>query len=95
MAMEDDYGDDTLPEDNATYKRKEYWDQRFQKEEAYEWLVSYGDVQGLLAPYLLPAAGSGGSGDGGGLRVLVVGCGNSNFSAELVRAGWVLEWVVG
>lgn len=68
---------DTLPEDNATYKRKEYWDQRFEKEEAYEWLVSHVDVKGLLAEYLPTPPAT-------GLRILVVGCGNSDFSAHLL-----------
>lgn len=72
--------DDTLPEHNALYKRKEYWDARFEKEESYEWLVAYGDVKGLLAEYLVPPAET----VSGGLRVLVVGCGNSSFSADLV-----------
>lgn len=27
-----------LPAHNSTYKRKEYWEERFSKEEKYEWL---------------------------------------------------------
>lgn len=27
-----------LPSHNSTYKRKEYWEERFSKEEKYEWL---------------------------------------------------------
>lgn len=71
--------DGTLPEDNALYKRREYWDARFKMEEAYEWLVAYDDVKGLLAPYLPPH-------DASDARILVLGCGNSDFSSQLLEA---------
>lgn len=71
--------DGTLPEDNSLYKRREYWDARFKKEEAYEWLVAYDDVKGLLAPYLPPP-------DAVDARILVLGCGNSDFSSQLLEA---------
>lgn len=83
---------DTLPEYNALYKRKEYWDRRFEGEESYEWLVAYGDVKGLLAEYLvLPTAET----VSGRLRVLVVGCGNSSFSADLVSKRAKLLALIG
>jgi len=73
---------ETLPEDNSAYKKQEYWDQRFEHEERYEWLVSHGDVKGLLAEYLPQEQQDHQQQD---YRVLVVGCGNSSFSSDLVR----------
>ena len=32
-----------LPEENTSYKLKEYWGTRFSKEETFEWRKSYGD----------------------------------------------------
>jgi hypothetical protein len=66
-----------LPKNNLEYGKKEYWDDRFAKEEDYDWLVGYEDVRDLIAPYMTESA-----------KVLLVGCGNSNFSAELYDAGF-------
>jgi SAM-dependent methyltransferase len=66
-----------LPKNNLEYGKKEYWDDRFAKEKDYDWLVGYEDVQDLIAPYMTESA-----------KVLLVGCGNSNFSAELYDAGF-------
>jgi hypothetical protein len=30
-----------LPKHNSEYSKQEYWDERFAKEDHYEWLVSY------------------------------------------------------
>lgn len=67
----------TLPRNNTDYGKKQYWDERFSNEDQYEWLVSYSDVAQQLAPFL--------SADS---RILVVGCGNSSFSADLYDAGY-------
>ena len=66
-----------VPKDNSVYKRKEYWDERFAEEEEYEWLVDYSDVEALLKDVLADRRA----------RILVIGCGNSSFSADLVDAG--------
>lgn len=66
-----------LPESNAEYKRMEYWDERFGKEEHYEWLLGFEDVHRYLEPFLDPSH-----------TILVVGCGNSSFSADLYDAGF-------
>lgn len=30
-----------IPENNLIYSEKSYWNDRFEKEEKYEWLVNY------------------------------------------------------
>ena len=63
--------------DNTQYKRKAYWDERFQTEDNYEWLCGFKDV----AQYLntdVPKDAS----------VLILGCGNSPFSAEMADGGY-------
>ena len=66
-----------LPKHNTEYGKKTYWDTRFATETEFEWLVSYRDVGQQLEPYLSRRA-----------RILVVGCGNSSFSADLYDAGF-------
>jgi 2-polyprenyl-3-methyl-5-hydroxy-6-metoxy-1,4-benzoquinol methylase len=67
----------SLPKNNTEYGKKTYWDHRFSTEPEYEWLVSWEDVAYLLKPFLSPSS-----------RILVVGCGNSSFSANLYDAGY-------
>lgn len=71
-----DYGLD-LPESNSVFKLQSYWEERFKKEESYEWLVSWATVSKQILPHLKPTD-----------RILVVGCGNSAFSADLYDAGF-------
>ena len=66
-----------LPKSNREYGKKEYWDNRFAQETDFEWLVSFLDVKTQLEPFLSPDS-----------RVLIVGCGNSSFSADLYDAGY-------
>lgn len=69
---------DGIPKDNHVYKRQEYWDERFDGEEKYDWLVTYADVKGLLAQHI-PSHDS---------HILMVGCGNSTFSEDMYNAGY-------
>ena len=66
-----------IAEKNEDYKSREYWDSRFEHELEYEWLVEFNDVRSRLEA-LLHAED----------RILVVGCGNSRFSADLYDAGY-------
>jgi SAM-dependent methyltransferase len=66
-----------LPRSNTEYGKKTYWDERFATESEYEWLASWEDVAYLLKPFLSPSS-----------HILVVGCGNSSFSADLYDAGY-------
>eukprot|EP01029_Cantina_marsupialis_P000753 TRINITY_DN10557_c0_g1_i1.p1 TRINITY_DN10557_c0_g1~~TRINITY_DN10557_c0_g1_i1.p1 ORF type:complete len:213 (+),score=44.56 TRINITY_DN10557_c0_g1_i1:25-639(+) len=64
------------PEDNRQYKTKEYWNQRFEKEENFEWLVTFKDVKDQIDE-LVPKESN----------TLIVGCGNSSFSRDLYEHG--------
>lgn len=68
-----DIDSDHEPHVNADYKLKSYWNERFQEEENFEWLLNYQQLKLHLAP-ILPK---------GYKTALIVGCGNSTFSADL------------
>jgi EEF1A lysine methyltransferase 4 len=73
---------DTSPEsmiasNNALYKTKEYWDERFQKEETYDWLLTYQQIKSSILQFLRPDH-----------KILIIGCGNSTFSADLYDDGF-------
>lgn len=74
----DDHGVALPVQGSGHYASKEYWDSRFASEEAKEWLCSYADVRESIEA-LVPR---------GPRRILLVGCGNSAFGAELVGAGY-------
>ena len=67
----------TLPHSNKTYSQHAYWEERFEHESEYEWLVGFDELHPALLPLLQPAD-----------RLLVVGCGNSSLSARLYEAGY-------
>lgn len=69
--------DDFAPRRNADYATKEYWDERFHKEEQHEWLVAYEDVKKHLAELAAKTD-----------AILLIGCGNSGFSAAMRGAGY-------
>lgn len=72
-ALDSEY-DDT----NARFNKKGYWDERFTKEDIYDWLVEFEHVEKELVPFLSASD-----------RILVVGCGNSTFSGDLYKAGFL------
>lgn len=67
----------TLPTNNASYKNKDYWDERFETEDNFEWLLSYEHVKYFILPKLKVTD-----------RILIVGCGNSSFSEQLYDEGY-------
>lgn len=71
--------EDFIPEKNEDYNKLEYWDYRFAREEVYDWLGTYQDSEQALHKVGLPFHEL-------NLQVLVVGCGNSTFSLDLVAA---------
>lgn len=79
-----------VPKDNRVYGKKEYWDERFKKEEEFEWLVSYQDVAPQIQPYLkmAPSSSTPSEEPEGDPRILLVGVGNSPFSSDLYDAGF-------
>lgn len=66
-----------LPSHNSTYKRQEYWEERFSKEETYEWLSGYSSVRTLLRSLIKPTD-----------KILHLGCGNSDLSREMYQDGF-------
>jgi len=73
-------GHSDLPRSNAVYNSKEYWEGRFREEKEYEWLASFSDVWGQLSKCLPPASHD--------PSILLVGVGNSAFSADLYEKGY-------
>ena len=63
---------------NSDYKLKSYWDNRFEAEDQYDWLVKFNEIQ----PYIVPKMTSKEA------KILIVGCGNSTFSADLYDFGY-------
>lgn len=66
-----------LRKDNSVYRLREYWDERFEEEEEYEWLASYKDVRSQIRS-VIPSTS----------RVLVVGHGNSRLGIDLHEDGY-------
>ena len=62
---------------NAEFKKQEYWDSRFEAEEEYDWLCTYASIKDHIMPFLKPTD-----------KILIVGCGNSSFSADLYDDGF-------
>ena len=71
-----------MAQHNSDYGKREYWESRFEDEEHYEWLGSYEEMEPSIRKDLVGAISERAS-----LKrkvdVLLVGCGNSNFSAKL------------
>jgi len=64
------------PVENGAYSKVEYWDERFEVEEDYEWLASYAEIRDVLLGIL-----------GGLKKILVVGNGTSELALKLAEEG--------
>jgi len=74
-----------IPKHNRTYGTQEYWESRFAQEDSFEWLLAYAQ----LAPQLeLLLQQHHDHGQKQQCRILIVGCGNAPFSADLYDAGY-------
>lgn len=62
---------------NKVFAEKSYWEDRFNNEESYEWLLSYKDIEKNINSHLNHND-----------NILIVGCGNSNFSSDLYDQGY-------
>lgn len=74
-----DLDEDGIPRDVRTYKQKAYWDYRFGREDAYDWVADIDALPGLLEELIAT------TGDAG--RCLILGCGTSSLTEKLVRGG--------
>lgn len=63
---------------NSDFKEQSYWDERFASEEKFEWLVTFEQVKHHVLP-IIPSKDC---------TILIVGCGNSNFSRDLYNEGY-------
>jgi SAM-dependent methyltransferase len=63
---------------NHVFKLQSYWEERFAEEDSYEWLGAWKSVRSVILPHLKPES-----------RILIVGCGNSSFSADIYDEGYV------
>jgi len=66
MTMQDD-------KDNTKYARCDYWDQRYQDEEEYDWLGDYDVIKNLIFDFV-PVRSD---------KILMLGCGNSSLSRQV------------
>ena len=80
MLFLDEMSNTKLPNSNTEYKDPRYWNQRFEYEHEYEWLVDYNDIRSSLQRILQSFDESS--------KFLQLGCGNSNFGMELYRDGY-------
>ncbi|KAH3791689.1 hypothetical protein DPMN_145178 [Dreissena polymorpha] len=67
-----------LPKEHGEFVKPEYWEKFFKKRggKAFEWYGEYPDLCGILHKYIKPQD-----------KLLVVGCGNSQLSADLYDVG--------
>lgn len=65
-----------LPRSRDEFNKAAYWDTFNAKTAEFEWYGSFSQLGGDVKRYIVPTS-----------RVLVVGCGNSHFSAELYDSG--------
>jgi EEF1A lysine methyltransferase 4 len=75
-----------LPRNNKEYGSHAYWETRFAAEESFEWLLSYPQLAPQLEPLL--DACQAGDNERAEIRILMVGCGNAPFSADMYHAGY-------
>jgi ribosome biogenesis GTPase A/SAM-dependent methyltransferase len=62
---------------NSRYREEGYWDRRFKTESEYEWLCGFHDVAEMLMRDVRREQ-----------SIMILGCGNSPFSAQLADAGF-------
>ncbi len=58
---------------NAKYAKKEYWNDRYQDEEEYDWLGNYSSIKLLILEWIPNLED----------RILMLGCGNSSLSKQV------------
>lgn len=66
-----------LPEENSRYKDVDYWDERYQTEQYYDWLGDFSKFQHLIKQHIRKED-----------SILMLGCGNSSLSGDMYSAGY-------
>jgi len=65
-----------IPNNVDDYTTKEYWDARYEKQDAYDWLATFAELEPVLRRHILPTD-----------TVLHVGCGTSPLGIDVLKAG--------
>lgn len=65
-----------LPRSRDEFGKQSFWDTFNEKTEEFEWYGSYSQLSETVKRYVSTSS-----------RVLIIGCGNSNFSSELYDSG--------
>ena len=67
-----------IPDSNASYSTKQYWDERYQKDETpFDWFLGYEQLKPLLSNLVNKSD-----------KILMVGCGNSLLSEKMYEDGF-------
>lgn len=67
-----------VPQSSAAYAQREYWEERFESEDQYEWFSDYSQFRHLLQPHIPPQA-----------RLLILGNGTSQLPFDLATDGYL------
>lgn len=67
-----------LPEANVQYLQTEYWNNRFQNEQQYDWFKDFNEFKHLCVQHLRPDD-----------SILILGCGNSTLTQDLYNNGFI------
>ena len=67
-----------LPETNVQYLQTNYWNNRFDSEQQYDWFKDYNHFKHLCIPHLQPND-----------SILILGCGNSSLTQDLYNDGYM------
>lgn len=68
---------DSKQSEREKFKKKVYWEERYEKEEHFDWFCELPSFEHLLLQHLVHTD-----------RILNLGCGNSNLSASLCAKGY-------
>lgn len=81
--IEDEKKDTTTDSDNdgVDYGSANYWETRYANYHTFDWLENYQSLKPLLKDYLTADS-----------RMLIIGCGNAEFSEDLYDDGYVWQW---
>lgn len=66
-----------LPDKNTDYRDQSYWDNRYSKEEVFDWFSDYKKFKHLLQQDVKPTD-----------KILILGCGNSLMSEQMYSDGY-------
>lgn len=67
-----------LAKDNNEYDKQEYWDDRFETEESFDWFTEYAAFKHLLLDDIKASD-----------KILILGCGNSRLSEDMYKDGFI------